>query len=198
VTVTKLPRRLSLLIVLVPVLLAIVGMMLELRSLISFYNMQNELACADAKPLEAGNDRLRRNAIVNFYVGGLMDKTGYSHVSWRVRYHALLADFIIADLLSDASLQGLFAKTPCNFRRRRELSEAPSPASAELRAAGGLRREIFRDERVVSDDQAAAGQIARVSRMLPGYPLGAGLGGVLESSRSSPGRDKGWTAVASS
>jgi len=91
----------------------------ERHSVLKFYDIQAERRCdrENAMPSDSGID-LQRHAVANAYLSGLMDTTGDSHVSKKVQFHRLLADFAIANLLSDAEVETLFAKTPCSFRRR--------------------------------------------------------------------------------
>lgn len=116
ITLTK--SKMIIILLLIGALLLISTIAFEWHSLASFYRMQPKQSCSSDEVLPPRRERLRRYAIGNFYVSGLMDTTGYSHVSRSIRFHGLVADFIVAKLLSNAKLEDFFSKTPCSFRRR--------------------------------------------------------------------------------
>jgi hypothetical protein len=102
------------------VLTASAGLLLtERQFVLGFYADRREVSCPDAGMPDPTQSRdLERHAVSNFYISGLVSAGVGSHVSRRISYRRLAADFVIGNLLSMSEVRALFARTPCPFRRR--------------------------------------------------------------------------------
>jgi hypothetical protein len=90
----------------------------ERHSILGFYDGQREVSCSDSATRGAKPRRdLERHAVSNFYLSDLESSGSVSHVSKRMTYHRVIADFVMGNLLTAAQVRVLFGKTPCSFRR---------------------------------------------------------------------------------
>lgn len=93
-------------------------LLVERNSILGFYGQKAPVSCGtgDASGAVVKVD-LERHAISNFYIGHLIDSGVGSHVSIRIAYHRLAADFVTAHLITGSEVHELFGKAPCGYRR---------------------------------------------------------------------------------
>jgi hypothetical protein len=96
---------------------AVAALAAERKAILDFYEREEGRTCSGNGSAGAAGADLKRHAASNFYVGHLIDSGMGSHVSRRIAYHRLMADFVMARLIAASKVDELFQKTPCGFRR---------------------------------------------------------------------------------